>query len=143
MFIKKISFLFFLLASYGLFAGGQVEADDGISFNIDNFDSIDGSAAFDIEVRQSDRFSVVVYANRSDASKLLVKKSGRTLELGIKPFTFGGWKGSPRAVITMPNLKSVDLSGACSLIAAGFRSDSRFSADLSGASSLEDRKSVV
>ncbi|MBB6478374.1 head GIN domain-containing protein [Spirochaeta isovalerica] len=139
MSLRKICFLSLLLIPVFLFSGGQTEIsqENRIVYDIDNFNSIDGSAAFDIEVRQSDRFSLIVYADKSTAAKMLVEKRGRTLVLGMKPFSGPGWNKSPKAVITMPELVSVEMSGASSMIAAGFRSDRSFSVDISGASSLE------
>ncbi|MBN2658341.1 MAG: DUF2807 domain-containing protein [Spirochaetales bacterium] len=139
MLLKKISFLLFLLIPFLMIAGGQSDPvdKDRIIYDIDNFNAIDGSASFILEVKQSDRFSVVVFAEKSIASKILVEKRGRTLSLGMKPFSGLSWSKSPRAVITMPRLDSVELSGASSMIAAGFRGDGDFSADISGSSSLE------
>jgi len=100
------------------------------------FTGIDGSAAFNIEVRKGNRFSVVVYADPAISEKLIVDKRGSVLHLGMKTnfFTF---RQSPRAVITMPELESVELSGASTLIAAGFRGGKEFRCDISGASTLE------
>lgn len=136
---KNISFLFLLLMPLMLFAGGTQEygSENRFEYDIDNFSGIDGSASFEIEVKQGDRFSVVVYADSAVKSKLLVEKRGRSLYLGMKPFSGLIWNKSPKAVITMPSLDSVQLSGASSMIAAGFRDEKRFTADVSGASSLE------
>lgn len=129
--------LFLILPIFLSAWGSQDYAEgDGQEYNIQGFTGIDASSSFKVEVRQSDRFSVVVYADASTRKKLLIEKKGDTLHLGFKPLSWGV-KKSPRAVITLPVLESVDLSGASSMIASEFRSNRDFNCDLSGSSSLE------
>lgn len=126
----------FLLTS--LCAGGQTESTDQDRFVYDfqDFTGIEGSAAYKIEVKRADSFSVVIIADKSLNKKLKIEKRGDRLLLGMKPFS-GFLRKSPIAIITMPELDQIDLSGACELVAAGFGSDNDFSCKLAGASTAD------
>ena len=137
---KYMPALFLLVTASILFSGGQQEyvGNDTYEYNLEGFTGIDGSSSFDIEVKKSDRFSVVIIANKSLKNKLIVETRGNNLYLGIKPFSgFSFSTKSPKAIITMPELKQIQLSGASSMLAAGFKSNNDLIADLSGASSLD------
>ena len=135
----QLTILFFLIFSTFLYGSGQQEykGDNTYEYGLEDFNGIDGSSSFEIEVKRADRFSVLIVANRSLKDKLVVEKRGDSLYLGIKPFiSLGFIIQSPKAIITMPELSSVQLSGASSMVAAGFKSDKNFTCDLSGSSSL-------
>jgi len=121
-----------------MYAGGKQElvGHNTYEYNIEGFTGIHGSAAFEIEVQQSDKFSVRIIAEKSQIDKLIIEKRGNNLFLGMKPFS-GFIRKSPRAIITMPELRKVDLSGSSGMLAAGFSSNRDFNCDLSGASSLD------
>lgn len=138
--MNKIMFIFMALIVSTSFvhSGGKQEypGADTYSFNIRDFTGINGSSSFDIEVKMSDKYSVEIIADKSLKSKLIVEKRGDELYLGMKPFSPFNIK-SPRALITMPVLETVQLSGASSMVAAGFKSSREFRCHLSGASSLD------
>jgi len=134
----KMAVLILLSMSAFLYGSGQQEylGENSYEYNLSGFKGIDGSSSFDIEVKRDDHFSVLIIADKSLKNKLIVETRGNNLYLGMKPFSFGNIK-SPRAIITMPELESVQLSGASSMVAAGFESEKKFSCDLSGSSSLD------
>lgn len=133
----KTAVLLLFTVTAMLYSGGQQDSDGNniYEYDMEDFSGIVGSSSFDIEVKQSDKFSVKIIADRSYEDKLIVDKRGGDLHLGLKPFSSFNLK-SPRAIITMPVLESVELSGASSLLAAGFDSNRDFNCELSGASSL-------
>lgn len=135
---NKIVIFVMIILTAALSANGQQDSMgvETYEYQLDNFNGINGSASFDIEVKKADKFSVLIIADKSLKDELIVKKKGNSLYLGLKPFSFLKVK-SPKAIITMPELLSVDLSGASSIIAAGFNSANNFSCDLSGSSSME------
>jgi Putative auto-transporter adhesin, head GIN domain len=134
----KTVVLILLSVSALLYGGGQQEylGDNTYEYNLSGFSGIDGSSSFDIEIKRADKFSIMIVADKSLKDKLIVEIRGDILYLGMKPFSGFNFK-SPKAIITMPDLKSVQLSGASSIIAADFRSNNDFFCDLSGSSSLE------
>ena len=136
----KTAVLILLSISAFLYGGGQQESVgvDTYEYDLAGFVGISGSGAFVIEVKKSDRFSVQIIASKSLKDKLIVDVRGTNLYLGMKPFSgFSFNEKSPKAIITMPYLESVQLSGASSMIAAGFNSNKNFDCDLSGSSSLD------
>ncbi len=135
--IHKMAIFFILILNGMLYANGQQGiGDNTYEYNLDGFSGIEGTDSFDIEVKPSNKFSVLIIADKSVRDKLIVEKRGDHLYLGMKPFTFFNIK-SPRAIITMPVLESVLLSGASSMVAAGFNSEKDFVCDISGASSID------
>ena len=133
--------LFLLVLTSLVFGGGQQQQDmgsDTYEYNLNGFTGIDGSGAFDIEVKRDNKFSVLIIANKSLKNKLIIEKRGNKLVLGMKPFSgFSFSIKSPKAIITMPELDQIQLSSASSMIAAGFDSNNDLSVGLSGASSLD------
>lgn len=135
--IRILYLLIILFLPFSLPAGGNKDSgEEGrYEYSLERFSGIDGSSSFHIEVRRGSGYSVVIYADPALKEKLVVDKRGSVLHLGVKPRFFSNER-VPRAVITMPDLESVELSGAATMIAAGFRDGREFKCDLSGAGSL-------
>jgi len=107
-------------------------------FNFSNFTRVDVGGAFEVEVVQSDSFSVSITADDGLFKHLKVSKEGEALKVGrsirsyVRPrFTL------PKARVTMPELYGLKLSGASKAKVTGFSSPHDFSLGLSGASSLD------
>lgn len=105
-------------------------------FGITGFTEIQIGDAFRLEIIPSDTFSIAITAGDKVMEKLDVHKSGETLVIDIEGLWFN-FHQSPEAVITMPVLEGLDMSGATRGIVRGFNSDIDLDLNLSGASSLE------
>ena len=104
-------------------------------YDLSGFDSI-RAGRFDIEVIQSDTFSVTVRADDSVIDRLSVRTSGRELVLRTRPVW---WRFGPltlEATITMPTLSAIDLSEAACARVSNFRNLGDLDVVLSGASEL-------
>ncbi len=100
------------------------------------FSVVEAGSAFQINITQSDHYGVKISAGEHVFDRIQVTQQGETLQFNVKPGLFFG-SSNCKAEITMPNLNSVDLSGASQGKADGFSSSNQFIAKLSGASTLE------
>jgi hypothetical protein len=101
-------------------------------FAILDFDRLEMGSAFNIEVEQSNTFSVDVRGDRRNIDDLEVFKSGNTL---IIQFDDNANRHHDTYIyITMPTLKAVNFSGASVSKIRGFASDDDLDYFLSGAS---------
>jgi hypothetical protein len=105
-------------------------------FDLANFSAVAAGSAFQVEITQSNKYSVSVTVNESLVESLEVNVSGNTLHIGLKPgFSITG-AATLKAKVTMPDLTGLDLSGASRTTLAGFKSDNSLKAEVSGASTL-------
>jgi hypothetical protein len=105
-------------------------------FELTGFDRIKVEDAFEIEISQSDSFKVSLAAD--DFSHVRVEKEGDTLVIkrqGIE--WFAPFHSKPRAIVTLPALKELNISGASHGKLDSFTSDESMAVILSGASSVE------
>ena len=101
-----------------------------------DFTAVDVSSAFEVEITQSSSYSVLITADEKIFDNIEVTKTGNTLSIGIEPGIVISLS-SLKAVITMPNLVELVLSGASRGTVEGFNSSESFMVGLSGASRLE------
>lgn len=106
------------------------------TYSYSDFSNLDVGSAFHVNVTQSDTFSVTVTAGERIFDRISVTKTGDTLKIEVNPGIFFGTLNA-RADITMPTLNSITLSGATSGTLEGLTTQNTFTADISGASSLE------
>ncbi len=106
------------------------------TYDFTGFTAIEAGHAFKVDVTRSDSYSVTITINENIADRLNVSIDGDTLKIDLKG-TFFNFHSSPRATITMPDLRSLDLSGAADGKVKGFSSANDFDLHLSGASSLD------
>jgi hypothetical protein len=105
--------------------------------NISGFDMVDISHAFEVNIDQSDAFSVIIRVDDNLVEHLNVVKQGNTLKIGFRPGTASIFRNATlEATITMPELTGLDLSGASQATISGFKSTKSLNTDLSGSSSL-------
>jgi len=105
--------------------------------NISGFDMVDISHAFEVDIGQSDTFSVIVRVDDNLVEHLNVVRQGNTLKIGFKPGTAFAFRNATlEAIVTMPELTGLDLSGASQATITSFKSTESLNTDLSGASSL-------
>jgi hypothetical protein len=144
--MKKILLVIGLIAimlGAGLLGGCYRGSDDNGKTNTKTFDYKDFTAIeiqndFEVEITYADAYSITISGTERAMSNLDVVKSGDTLKIGMGGWQwFWFWHTSPKAVITLPDLRRLDLSGASSGTVSGFKTDKDFALQLSGASSLD------
>jgi hypothetical protein len=105
-----------------------------------DFDQVEISDAFAVEIRQGDEFQVTISVDAESRRFLDVNQHGDTLEIGMRsrPLTFF-WLFNTvhRAEITMPTLVGVSVSDASHVTVSGFRSDAETRFEIADASSLD------
>jgi len=105
-------------------------------YDLSDFSAVAAGSAFQMEITQSDKYSVSVTVNESLVENLEVNVSGNTLHIGLKPGLGITGAATMKAKVTMPELTGLDLSGASRTTLAGFSSDNSLKAEVSGASTL-------
>jgi len=104
---------------------------------ITDFDKVDVSHAFQVDISQGDTFSVVVRVDDNLIEYLEVVKQGDTLKIGLEPGQgYSVRKATLEAEVTMPEMVGLELSGASHVTVTGFKSTKALDVNLSGASRL-------
>ncbi len=114
-------------------------------FNFTEFTRVDIGSAFSYEIKQSDTYSISITANDNLFDDIKVTKEGQTLKIERKvPWTlFNIGSHRPKAIITMPQLHSLNSSGATNGAVSRFSSTDDLDIIVSGASSVELVKIAV
>ena len=107
-------------------------------FDLRDFDSVQVSSTFDVEIRAAARFSVIVEADDNVFDVLEIRVDGRVLILRTDEGT-SLRNATLRGVVTLPELRVLSVSGASKVVAQGFdgRIDRRL--EVSGASAVQAR----
>ncbi len=100
------------------------------------FDRLEIGYAFHATIRQGDSYEVAIRVDDNLVDYLDVRQTGQTVHIGFEPGTMIS-HGTMEVDITMPELVSLDLSGAGDGTISGFDSDNAVTLNLSGASTLE------
>ncbi len=100
------------------------------------FSSVEASSAFQVTITQSTSYSVKISGSERIFDRIEVTQQGQTLKIDVKPGIFFGLFNN-KAEITMPSLENFALSGASRGTADGFSSSNQFTAQISGASTLD------
>ena len=100
-----------------------------------DFTAVDVSSAFHAVVIQDSSYKVVISADEKIFNKINVTKTGNTLSIRTEPNTITA--SAPTAVIRMPNLNKLFLSGASIVKISFFNSSDALSIKLSEASILK------
>ena len=104
------------------------------TYNFTDFTRVEVGYAFQVEVVQSNSYSISITAPEDLFNFIQVSKEGETLKIGVtQPVSIAGTK---KVEITMPDLHAINLSGATKGTIKGFSSSHDFDLKLSGASSL-------
>lgn len=101
-----------------------------------DFDKVDVSHTFKVDVSQGDTFRVVIRIDDNLVEHLQVTQQGNTLKIGLKPGRYNIRRATMEAEVTMPELTGLELSGASHGTVTGFESTKALDVNLSGASSL-------
>jgi hypothetical protein len=116
--------------------GGDPGSTVTREFDITDFNRVETGSAFKIEVTRSDTFIVKVTAGENIFKYLDISKSGSTLTINLKGiWNFG--RLTLEAVVTMPDLQVMKMSGAANGSAKRFESNNKMDVELSGASRLD------
>jgi hypothetical protein len=106
------------------------------TFTNTDFNVLEISSAFNVNITQSNTYSITITANQRTLDQIEVKQNGNLLTIDLRPSSILG-SFNPKAQISMPKLDNITLSGATHGTAQGFNSQDPFSAKLSGASSIQ------
>jgi hypothetical protein len=111
---------------------GETQEKD---FSLSGFTGIQVANSFEVLVERDDMFNVQVTADDNLWDSLDISVTGSTLHIGAKRGV-NILNSTLSAVITLPSMAVLDLSGASSADVDGFSSDSNLNFMLSGASSV-------
>lgn len=115
----------------GIFFGsGNLETRQ---YDFTDFSRVEVGSAFEFEIIQSGSYSVSVTADDNAFEHIEVAKEGDTLKIGLKIIP-GVVPTTMEAVVTMPQLRGLDISGASRGTIAGFSSAENIDIEVSGAS---------
>jgi hypothetical protein len=111
------------------------------NYEFTDFTRVEISSAFEVEIIQSNAWSITIEAQEQLFENLNVVKTGDTLEINLK-WAWGDWVSSwgfkrAKARITMPDLTGLNLSGASKGSITGFKSAHDADILVSGASTLK------
>ncbi len=107
------------------------------TFDYKDFTAIEVENNFDLEITYAETFSITVSGSDRSMDHLEVSKSGDVLKVGKKGWGWSWfWESTPKAVITLPDLHRLDVSGASWGEVRGFKSGNNFALRLSGASTI-------
>ena len=121
------------VTSWPRIVGSRNLVTDEMDFS--DFTGVTVRSAFDVEIMESNSYSVSVTADDNLFDYIEVSKAGYTLTIGLR-WGYSYQSVTLRAKITMPELHELELSGATHGTIVGFESSHDFALVLSGASSL-------
>ncbi|MEL6559792.1 MAG: PspC domain-containing protein [Bacteroidota bacterium] len=117
-----------------------------VDYDLKNFTSIEANGLFEIEIQQGNSYSVTIKGPDRSIRKSDIYTSGSSLILDYNKGKtwFSRYKKSDKigAVITVPQLDGIDLSGASKVYLRSFKANN-MTIDLSGASYLEGELDVT
>ncbi|MFH1925279.1 MAG: head GIN domain-containing protein [Chloroflexota bacterium] len=105
-------------------------------FDYRDFTKVEAGYAFDVEIAKADSYLVRITIDDNLYEYLDISKSGDTLYIGLKP-GYIHMNITQKAIINMPDLERVGLSGASKAKVDGFSSSHAVDFDLSGASNAD------
>lgn len=107
------------------------------NYDLTDFDCIDASSAFEIELIQSDEFSVKLECNENLEEYVEIIKNDNCIEIGMKEFNNYS-NTTLKVIISAPSINHLEASGACEIIIDEYKVDN-FEFDLSGASDVDGK----
>jgi Putative auto-transporter adhesin, head GIN domain len=105
-------------------------------FDYTGFTKIEVSSAFDVTVTRSDTYSVGVTLNENIFDDLNVSMSGDTLKISLNSFAHF-IDVTQKVDITLPELDSLSITGACEAAVTGFQSNGNLALSVTGASGMQ------
>jgi len=132
--VTVLVFFWPYLTPGGITGSGNLVTDE---MDFSDFTIVEVGYAFEVEITQSNSYSVTITADDNLFDYIQVSKTGETLRIGLKPGYSYRWPLTLRAEITMPDLYELEFSGATDGTVEGFSSSHKLVLELSGASSLD------
>lgn len=117
---------------------GEVETRQ---YDFDGFINVDIDGAFEYEIQKADNWSIRITAGRNLFEFITVTETGQLLDInmrepaGIRLISYSHPR--PRAIISMPELSSLDSSGATDGSVIGFESAEDMDISLNGACAVD------
>jgi len=108
---------------------GQVVADE---LPVEGFSRVKVSNAIEVEITRADAYSVTITGYENLVQRMDVGISGQELTIRLQPGMY--FRNNIKAVVTMPDLSGLTVSGASGATVDGFASTGDFHLDVSGAS---------
>jgi hypothetical protein len=109
--------------------------------DVTDFTGVEIASALDANITFGAEFNVTVRANDNVQERVIVRRNGDVLEVRLAS---GNYREIDVTVdVTMPELESVEVSGASKVDVAGFTTMEDLSADISGASNLDFESATV
>lgn len=137
---RVIALVMAVTIAAGLLTGCTIVKGSGILrtevMDFGDFTRVEVGYAFEVEIVQSDQFSVSITADDNLFEYIRVSQQGTTLKVGVKPAVVFR-SATYRAEITMPELRYLEISGATRGTVSGFESVEDLDIEVSGASSLD------
>jgi hypothetical protein len=124
---------------YGVNINGNITGSQNLEtreYDFTDFNRIEILSPFAVEISRSNDYAVSVTANDNLYEYIDVTQSGNTLRIRLRPF-LSFRSTTLRAEITLPELISIEMSGASSGNVADFQTDKDVDITVSGASRLE------
>ena len=104
--------------------------------NLNDFTVIDLNNGFQAQITQGSSYSVSITADSNVIDKIDAVQTNNILTIGLQPGTLFVF-GTLKAIITMPDLQEIHLSGGANANIAGFVMAHDFSVSESGGSALK------
>lgn len=117
---------------YGVSGSGNLVAGQ---FNYSDFNNIEVSNVFEVDISQSDSYSIDITSDDNIMEYIIIDRSGDILRIGLK-LGYSYRSITAVAKINMPDISRFVLSRASSGIINDFAAAGNINIDVSGASSL-------
>jgi hypothetical protein len=104
-------------------------------YDFTDFTKIEISHDFQYDISRANTYSLTVSTHENLVESLDVSESGHTLTIGFRPGNIA--HSDAKAVITLPDLERLEVSGASKGKVSGFKSGDDFDLQVSGASKAE------
>lgn len=115
----------------------RIHTDHVQNFDLEGFKGIEVGGTFHVLINQGDKYDIEFMAEREkDIEDLNVRLNGSELDIDFRDRFFRN-RGKVLVYITMPNLESLDISGASKMKVLGFENVSNLDVDISGASNAK------
>ena len=108
-------------------------------YEFEDFSSLEIGSAFEVDIRQGDKYKIVLYGNEEEIDDIRLVKDGNLLDIRYNKKTYDFSKRARKNIkvkIVMPEIMDIKTSGASKAYINGFKG-SRFTLNLSGASYAE------
>jgi len=115
----------------GLIGSGNLETEE---YAFTNFTKVEISTAFEFEIEYSDSYSINVTADDNVIDRVRISQDGQTLKIRVGGAPTSFRSVTLKALVTMPQLGGLAVSGACSGTVSNFNSTEAVSIAVSGAS---------